>query len=127
MKKELQTAEDIHFLVDEFYTKVKADPFIGPIFNESLAGKWDMHHEKLYRFWNTVLFQRPGYFGDPALIHFDLKIESIHFDHWLKLWAETIDENFEGLIADRAKCRGKSMATTFMAKIKKQSIENQNK
>ena len=119
MKNDIATLKDIHFLVDQFYTSVRQDTFLGPIFNARLTGRWEMHHKKLYRFWNTVLLRRPDYFGDPVPMHFDMNIDERHFEGWLKIWTETIDANFEGLIAERAKFRGKTMAKAFLAKIKK--------
>lgn len=83
-----------------------------------------MHHRKLYRFWNTIIFRRPGYFGDPVPMHFDMHIDERHFDTWLQIWTATIDANYEGLIADRAKDMGKSMAISFLAKIKKASSQS---
>jgi len=119
MKVDISTLKDIQFLVDQFYDAVQKDPFLGPIFNARLAGRWEMHHLKLYRFWHTVLLRRPDYFGDPVPMHFDMNIDQRHFDGWLKIWTETIDANFEGMIAERAKFRGKTMGKAFLAQIKK--------
>ena len=119
MKNDITSLKDIQFLVDQFYAEVQKDPFLGPIFNARLAGRWEMHHRKLYRFWHTVLLRRPDYFGDPVPMHFDMNIDKRHFDEWLRIWTEIIDANFEGIIAERAKFRGKTMGKAFLAKIKK--------
>lgn len=119
MQKDINSLKDIQLLVDKFYETVRADPFIGPFFNSRLDGRWEMHHHKLYRFWHTVLLRRPDYFGDPVPIHFSMGIDETHFDYWLKLWIKTVDEYFEGEIAERAKLRGKTMAAAFLAKIRK--------
>jgi len=119
MKGDISTLKDIQFLVDQFYDAVQKDSFLGPIFNTRLAGRWEMHHRKLYRFWHTVLLRRPDYFGDPVPMHFDMNIDQRHFDGWLKIWTETIDTNFEGMIAERAKFRGETMGKAFLAQIKK--------
>ncbi len=119
MKNDIVTIKDVHFLVDQFYQAVRQDPFLGPIFNERLTGRWEMHHRKLYRFWNTVLLRRPDYFGDPVPMHFDMNIDERHFDAWLNIWIETVDANFEGIIAERAKFRGQTMAKAFLEKIRK--------
>ena len=119
MKNDIRTLKDIQFLVDQFYEAVQQDPFIGPIFNSRLAGRWEMHHKKLYRFWHTILLRRPDYFGDPVPMHFSLNINESHFDYWLTLWFNMVDTHFEGEIADRAKFRGKTMANAFLVKIRK--------
>lgn len=119
MKNDITTLKDIKFLVDQFYEVVQKDPFLGPIFNSRLSGRWEMHHRKLYRFWHTVLLRRPDYFGDPVPMHFDMNIDQRHFDEWLRIWTEIVDANFEGMIAERAKFRGKTIGKAFLAKIKK--------
>ena len=123
MKNDITSLKDIHFLVDQFYEAVQQDPFLGPIFNTRLKGRWEMHHRKLYRFWHTVLLRRPDYFGDPVPMHFDMNIDQRHFDHWLSMWAHIVDLNFAGPIAERAKFRGKTMADAFLAKINKEKAE----
>ena len=125
MKKDINSLVDIQFLVDKFYETVRADPFIGPVFNSRLEGRWEMHHQKLYRFWHTILLRRPDYFGDPVPVHFSMNIDERHFKHWLKLWNSAVDEYFEGKIADRAKLRGSTMAAAFLSKINKAKTSKQ--
>ena len=125
MKNDIATLKDIEFLVNHFYEAVQQDSFIGPIFNNSLSGRWDIHHKKLYRFWHTVLLHRPDYFGDPVPVHYLMNLDERHFNRWLSIWVNIIDSNFEGVIADRAKFRGTTMANAFFEKIlKNPSKEN---
>lgn len=119
MKKDIENLKDIQYLVDAFYAKVKLDSFIGPFFNSRLEGRWEMHHRKLYRFWHTVLLRRPDYFGDPVPMHLNMALTRDHFNQWLKIWTETIDEMYEGVIAERAKFRGKTMANAFYNQIRR--------
>lgn len=125
MKNDIRNLADIQFLVDQFYAAVQQDSFIGPIFNSRLTGRWEQHHQRLYRFWHTVLLRRPDYFGDPVPMHFNMNLDQGHFDHWLSIWVKIVDHNFEGKIADRAKFRGKTMAQAFMTKIKKAALGGQ--
>jgi hemoglobin len=119
MGQDITTLKDIQKLVDTFYAKVRKDESIGFFFNDRLEGKWDAHHKKLYRFWHTVLLRRPDYFGNPVPMHFNMGIKKEHFDHWLVVWCSTVDELFEGMIAERAKFRGQTMAKAFYSKIRK--------
>lgn len=121
MKNDIKTLKDIEFLVDKFYEMVQQDDFIGPIFNERLSGRWEIHHRKLYRFWHTVLLRRPDYFGDPVPVHFSMNLDDSHFNRWLTIWVSIIDASFEGVVADRAKFRGKTMANAFLEKIMKKA------
>jgi hemoglobin len=117
MKNDIATLKDVHFLVDKFYERVRVDPFLGPIFNKRLAGKWEMHHKTLCRFWHTVLLRHPDYYGNPVPMHFNMNIDQRHFDQWLVIWTETVDNSFEGIVAERAKLRGLTMGKAFMSKI----------
>ncbi len=124
MKRDITNLKDIHLLVDAFYAKIREDREIGFFFNDRLEGRWDAHHKKLYRFWHTVLLRRPDYFGNPVPMHFNMELKQEHFDHWLEVWCSVVDEMFEGMIAERAKFRGETMAKAFWSKIKKADEAN---
>lgn len=117
MKRDIQTLDDIKLLVNSFYTKVREDKMIGPIFNDKIQDRWPTHLEKMHRFWQTVLLEEHTYYGSPFLPHARLPVQKAHFDRWLTLFGETVDELFEGKKADRAKWQGDRMATMFQSKI----------
>ena len=51
-----QISEDgIHQLVDAFYTKVRRDPELAPIFLRAIPGDWQPHLNKMYAFWSSVM------------------------------------------------------------------------
>lgn len=116
-RKEIATMEDIKLLVDTFYGKIRIDLMLGGIFNGVIKDRWPEHLEKMYRFWQTVLLGEHTYYGSPFPPHAQLPVEQKHFDAWLKLWHETIDEHFTGAKADEAKWRGDKMAVMFLSKI----------
>jgi len=115
--KQLRTLDDIKLLVDSFYTKVRKDEMLAPIFDAVIQQKWPEHLEKMYRFWQTVLLNEHTYHGTPFLPHANLPISRSHFERWLALFDETIDENFSGEIAQEAKWRAGKMAQMFQHKI----------
>jgi hemoglobin len=117
MKKDVANIEDIQLLVDAFYTKVKADDLLGSIFNGVIQDRWPEHLDKMYRFWQTVLLGEHTYYGSPFAPHAKLPMEKKHFDRWLKLFEETLDEYFSGTIAEEAKWRAAKMAEMFQYKI----------
>ena len=47
----------------------------------------------------------------------ELPIEDVHFDMWLGLFKETIDDLFEGDKAEEAKNRASLIAKTFQSKL----------
>lgn len=117
MKKEIETLEDIKTLVNSFYDKVREDELLADIFNNIIQNRWPVHLEKMHRFWQTVLLEEHTYFGSPFVPHAQLPIEKQHFERWLKLFYETVDEYFIGELAEKAKWQGKRMAQMFNMKI----------
>lgn len=114
--KDITGLKDIQLFVDEFYNKVREDHLIGPVFDNVIAD-WQPHLEKMYAFWNAVLFGEPGFKGNPFAKHAPLPIIQEHFGRWLELFAETIDANFAGPMAAETKQRAGLMATMFMSKL----------
>jgi len=116
-KKELLNLEDIKTLVDSFYGKVRSDELLAPIFNERIRDNWPVHLEKMYRFWQTVLLGEHTYTGTPFPPHANLPVDKSHFEQWLKLFKETLDEQFSGEKAKEAKWRADKMAEMFLLRI----------
>lgn len=104
--KKLETREDIELLVNQFYNKVQSDETIGFFFNDVAKVDWSHHLPKMYAFWETLLFGQMSYKGNPMAVHFPLNaqipMEKKHFEHWIKLWTQTIEENFTGEMAETA-------------------------
>lgn len=117
MKQDIQNIDDIKVLVDNFYGKVQRDPLIGPVFIGVIRDNWPTHLEKMYRFWETVLLERHSYHGSPFSPHAQMPLEKKHFDTWLTLFRETVDEHFSGPKAEEAQWRAEKMAAMFLAKI----------
>src|ERR1700744_6484535 len=80
-------------LVDAFYTKVRHDSEIGPIFNATVDD-WPHHLALLKDFWSSVLLATGRYKGNPMMRHFELGLDPEHFKRWLALFAETAREVF---------------------------------
>lgn len=85
--------ESLKRLVDAFYTRVRADDQLGPIFNDAI-GDWPEHLEKLADFWSSVMLTSGRYKGQPVPAHrkHSDRITPALFDHWLALWTQTTDE-----------------------------------
>lgn len=125
MKKDINQRTDIEIMVDRFYEKVKEDELLGDIFKEIIQDRWPEHLEKMYRFWETILLNNHTYHGSPFTPHAKLPIGKKHFDRWLELFKATINENFDGKVADEAKWRAEKMAEMFEYKINHlQNLQN---
>ena len=116
-KKNILQLEDIKLLVDRFYGQVRENELLAPIFNKRIGDRWPAHLEKMYKFWQTVLLKEHTYFGSPFTPHALLPVNKGHFDQWLSIFYETVDENFTGEKAEEAKWRAARMAEMFQYKI----------
>jgi hemoglobin len=121
---DIQSRDDIQRLVDRFYAKVRRDDLIGYIFNDVMAVHWETHIPRIVDFWEAVLFRRTLFDGNPLQKHLrvdrkePLKLE--HFERWLELFHETVDELFAGEMAEAAKFRSRNIAGVFLGHIEKQ-------
>jgi hemoglobin len=121
MKRTLNNSQDIAILVNAFYDKVKTDAQIGHFFTEVVILDWEVHIPKICSFWEGVLLGEANYRGNPMLTHIALNkkmpLKSAHFTQWLHLWQQTVDEYFEGELADIAKQKATIMADLMQYKI----------
>lgn len=121
MKKDIETTEDIKFLIDHFYQQVIKDPVIGYIFTSTIKVNWEKHLPVMYSFWENTLFFTGTYAGNPMMIHQRIhKIAHLtaeHFDRWVALFTTTVDDLYEGEKAELAKQRALSIATVMKIKI----------
>lgn len=116
-RKHISEFDDVKLLVDRFYDKVREDDLLKDIFNNVIQDRWPAHLEKMYHFWQTVLLNEHTYFGSPFVPHAGLPVEKSHFDRWIGLFVETIDEYFVGEKAEKAKWQADRMAEMFLHKI----------
>jgi hemoglobin len=117
MKREIRTEEDIKLLVDTFYGKVNQDELLSPVFNGQAKVDWEEHLPKMYKFWGTQLIGTANYFGRPFPPHAELHIGRDHFERWLQLFTETVDELFTGMSAQMARQKARNIAAVFQYKL----------
>ena len=114
-KKDIKTREDVFLLVSSFYKKVRSNEVLAPFFNGTIKD-WDEHLNKLTSFWESSLFLKTKYTGNPLGAHVKVdtvhkhSVSELHFGIWLNLWFETIDELFAGDYAENAKRRARKMS-----------------
>ncbi len=121
-KTDIKNREDVSLLINTFYKKIRKDEILGPIFN-GIITEWDAHLVLLTDFWETQLFLKRKYLGNPVTAHQEVDdkmkhtINPEHFGLWLNLWFETLDELFEGETAWVAKNRAQKMSTMLYMKM----------
>ena len=113
--KDIITEADVELLVNTFYDKVRQDDMLADIFNRIIKDNWGVHLKRMTDFWSTILLYTRTYKDDPLPKHLPLPIGQEHFERWLSLFNETIDELFEGQIAENARKRANSIARIMKA------------
>jgi hemoglobin len=112
--QDIQNSSDIEQLVNQFYEKVLKDETLKNFFKHL---NFEAHKPKMIHFWSFVLLDESGYTTNVTEKHIHMKINKIHFDRWIFLFDQTIDELFEGEKANLAKQRAKLIAWTMGNKI----------
>lgn len=116
-KHDIQTEKDIELMVNTFYEKVNQDELLSYVFNDFSKVDWNTHLPTMYRFWNTLIFAKKSYKGTPFHKHIPLPVEKKHFNRWIQLFEENIDNHFKGEVAENTKLRARSIAHIFQSKL----------
>ena len=90
-------------LVDRFYTSVRNDPTLGPVFAGAIAeDAWPAHLQKMYAFWSSVMLTSGRYKGNPVAVHHRVAgLTPPLFGDWLDIFEQTATDMFAPEIADR--------------------------
>lgn len=116
--RDIENKADIKIFVNLFYQRVKENEILAPVFNSRISeDEWPVHLQRLYTFWNAILFSEAGFNGNPMEKHMTLPIGEVHFSTWLQLFNQTIDELYGGAKASEAKQRAASIAGLMRFKI----------
>jgi hemoglobin len=121
MKPDITDRVAIQQLVYAFYEKLLEDRQLKDFFLKTASIELSSHLPIICDFWESVLFQAGKYKRDMLDKHLELhqlkSLQKEHFDQWLKLFNETVDDLFEGEKAKQAKDRALSLATIIKMKI----------
>ena len=99
---DLCTEEEVVRLVHSFYSKVRNDPVLAPIF-ESHVADWELHLAKLVDFWSSALRGTARYKGAPIPKHVALPgLTAALFHRWLALFRETTQALGNAALRQRA-------------------------
>jgi truncated hemoglobin YjbI len=112
-RHDLATRSDVAALVREFYRAAAMDDLLGPVFTAAHVD-WPHHFEIVTDFWMDQLFGGPVRRRNPLrsheAVHQRTPLGEAHFERWLALFTETVDEHYEGPVAELAKTRAAKMA-----------------
>ncbi|WP_153301546.1 group III truncated hemoglobin [Endozoicomonas arenosclerae] len=105
--KDIETPQDVHQLISEFYQHIRDDAVLGPIFDEVAEVDWPNHLPVMFTFWESLLLRTEHYRGNALQPHLNLfqkiPFEPAFMSQWLSIFKSTVDELFAGEVAERAK------------------------
>ena len=123
MKKDISSREHIKLILSEFYKKLVSDSKMFPFFEEIVQNDTlEEHLEVITDFWQDLLLSTTTYRNNVLQKHLDFNkkvtFEKEHFNLWLNYLVTTIDELFEGQIAENMKNSASSIAMVMQVKFK---------
>lgn len=119
--RDIETKEDLTFLMDEFYSKMLKDEVVGYIFTDVAKLNLKEHLPSLTNFWENLLLNSNGYKKDVMDIHFKLnekeELQPAHFNRWKELLTETVNKHYKGEKAERMLNSANSIAGIMQFKL----------
>ncbi len=115
MKNDITNRADIEKLINAFYGRLLQDLLMSPHFEKT---NFEHHTPRIIGFWAFVLFDEPMQIGNVFDAHRHLDIDERHFVRWIETFNKTVDDLFEGKIANKAKQNAEVIGFTFQSKIK---------
>lgn len=88
------TDDYIDHLVETFYDKIRQHDVLGPVFEQAIGENWAHHLARMKDFWASVTLNTGQYSGQPVPAHkkHSEAIEEWHFEIWLGLFQQTLEE-----------------------------------
>ncbi|TQC41721.1 group III truncated hemoglobin [Rhodococcus sp. WS4] len=103
---DISTRADLEVLLRHFYGRAFADPVLEPAFETLAVIGVDDHLPVMCDFWETVLLRTGNYRGSVFTVHRALHgrhgFTALHFDRWVELWTRSVEDLFDGDVAQRA-------------------------
>jgi hemoglobin len=104
-------------LLDLFYTKVRGDPVLGPVFAGAIGDEeWPAHMKTIQDFWSAVMLKSGRYRGNPLQVHKEIAgISPELFQRWLALFDEACREMLPPDLAEAMHGRAVQIADSLKA------------
>ena len=105
--QDLDSRKRIERFVELFYERMLEDDQLAPIFVDVAEIDLSQHLPHIKNYWSKLLLGDPSYQRHTMNIHRQLHskraLKSSDFDRWVATFVATVDSNFAGINADRAK------------------------
>jgi len=126
MTADIESRAELEEFLKAFYKKAFADELISHFFLEVVPLDLKTHIPIIANFWESIIFNKHNYRKNVMEVHEHIhhlsNIKKEHLDRWVKLFTETLDENFEGEKTELMKQRAKSIATLMDIKLNHNQI-----
>ncbi|MGK0441585.1 MAG: hemoglobin [Pseudohongiellaceae bacterium] len=122
MPNDIENEHDVEQLIKHFYVKVLNDPLISFIFTDIAKIDLEAHLPKIASFWKQLILpQLPHgqryYRGRTFEIHQGLNrqctLNEHHFQRWVLLFSQTVDDYFSGPRASLIKQKASAIAASM--------------
>lgn len=114
---------DIRRLVHTFYGRVRQDSELAPLFNDVAQVNWQPHLNVMTTFWSALLLRSGRYRRNALAPHLRLyglvAYRTSHMQRWLTLFDLSVDERFQGPLAEKAKHWARGIARNMEIQITK--------
>ncbi|WP_211824968.1 group III truncated hemoglobin [Kistimonas asteriae] len=104
---DIADVKDIRRLVDTFYGRVRRDSVLAPLFNDVACVDWHTHLDVMTTFWSALLLRSGRYRRNALAPHLRLfgqvAYQPSHMQRWLTLFDQSVDELFQGSLAEKSK------------------------
>ena len=119
VKPDMDSRANIERFVDLFYERMLADEILAPIFVDVAEIDLAVHLPHIKDYWCKLLLREQGYQRHTMNIHRQLHgkraLREEDFERWLAFFVTTVDANFQGPYAERAR----QVAASIAANMKK--------
>jgi hemoglobin len=124
-RPDLDSRERIERFVDLFYQRLLSDEQLAPIFVDVAAIDLSVHLPHIKDYWCKLLLGEKGYSRHTMNIHRQLHgrraLQPADFDRWLYFFVATVDANFAGPHAERARQVATAIAANMRRSLPEQS------
>ena len=124
---DLDSKENIALFVELFYGKMLKDPVLAPIFLDVANIDIREHFGHIRAYWEKLLLGEEDYQRHTMNIHRALHskrpLTNADFQRWLDFFTATINENFSGPYADKARKIAHHIAECMNIRIVHDSFE----
>jgi hemoglobin len=116
-KTDLDSRQNIEAFVDLFYQRILSDELLAPIFIDVAEIDLNAHLPHIKNYWCKLLLGDKAYNRHTMNIHRQLHgkrpLVAVDFQRWLDTFIATVDDNFAGERAGRAKIVAATIAANM--------------